>query len=313
MAFTSELGTSDSLLGFTMQFGGPPPFGNQVIVTAFNSVIISQSDTRSTILANYDGNTHLSFSQRTSRDYIPALRLIDRFLLEAVTIDVYDDIVATDRSIVRYLKRQDPGDFPPGGQPLNEVQVIDEFSGPAPTGGTWDLIFTLLDGSVVPVTIPYNTSTIPAIQALVDAALDGQIPGYAAGDIVISSVLGITNDIKLSFTGNSVRYTRYPLVQTDTSNLIGTAGTFGPVTELVAGHPARYGWSILYVLGVVKDLPSFVMGDLPPAGYFNVNPQGSRADYPPQWVIRGLAEEMAYVEDNIELKLALYRALGIRA
>lgn len=308
----SRLGHEDAIPGVSFAYGFAPSFAVPRIATAFNTVTFANEADNVVIFGNYTALSpppHILFRQNTGRTLIYALGVIERLLLEAVTFDVTDDINAGDRSIVRYLRRQDSGSFPAAGQPLPAIQEIEEFSGNPPTGGTWDMIFTMQDESEVTVTHAYDDS-VSEIQTNVDTVMAGEILSYTAGDIAITDPIGITNDIRITFSGNSVKHLHWELVQTDTSNFTGTdVGDFGPVTHIQYGHPARYGWSVLYNLGVVGTLPTDQMGTLP--NTFDVRGPGSRPDYPPQYVVRALAEEMSFVEGNVNLKLQLFKELGI--
>lgn len=307
MPASSQLGTVDAVPAVDFTYGQPPEFGRSVVVTAFTPVAITQTADLVKIFGNYTPTPapFILFSQNVGVQKINVLGVIERLLLEAVTFDVTDDIVAGDRSIVRYLERQDPGSFPSNGQPLSAIQNISEYSGGTKTGGTWDMVFTMQDGSEVTVTHAWDDS-FTEFQTNIDTVMAGEILSYAAGDIAVTNPSG--GDIRLSFSGDSVKHLHWELVQVDETNLTGT-GSYGAVTNIQFGHPARYGWSVLYILGVVETEPTPQMGVAPVS--FNVNSPGSRADYPPQWVVRALAEEMSYVEDNIELKQQLFKELGI--
>lgn len=114
--------------------------------------------------------------------------------------------------------------------------------------------------------------------------------------------------LRITFSGDSVKYLHWDVVTIDETSLTGT-GTFSTFENIQYGHPARYGWSVLYVLGVVGTQPTPEMGTLP--NTFDVSGPGTRADYPPQFVVRALAEEMSYIEDNPELKAQLFEELGL--
>lgn len=206
MVSNSQLGSNLAIPGSEFTYGQPAPYGEQVIVSAYNSSTFSHSADVYKLFGNYTARPHLSFNHSTAVQMIPVLGLIDRFLLEATTIDITDEIIAGDRSVVRYLRRQDPGHFPANGQPLPAIQEFEAYSGSL-IGGTWDLVFTLQDGSTVTVTNQYNDG-LAEIQSNIDTAMAGQILGYTAGDIQVSGdVIGeqevITGQI-LAYGGGSV-------------------------------------------------------------------------------------------------------------
>jgi len=310
MASASVLGVSTSTLGDEMTYGEPPTFGATYVVTASHAISFVTLGEANVIYGDYtpDPNPHILFRQDVGVLHVFSPGIIERLLLEAKTFDITHEIIAGDRSIVRYLERQSSSTFPANGQPLSAIQDIGAFElGDPPSGGTWDIVFTMQNGDLVTVTNQW-TDAHADVQTNVDTVMAGEIVGYAAGDIVVTDPSLIDDPYRLSFTGNSVKFLHWENVST-VNNLTGTANDFGPVTVVQYGHPARYGWSVLLALGVINTLPTDQMGVVPSS--FDVNPVGSRADFPPQWVVRALADEMAFVEDNIELKNQLFAELGI--
>lgn len=199
----SQLGSVDAVPGSQFTYGQTPSFGTSVVVTAFSSISFTASGDVNKIFNDYTPTPapHILFSQNAGREIVFALGLIDRLLLEAVTFDVTDDIVAGDRSVVRYLRRQDSGTFPPDGQPLSAIQQTNGYSG-IPISGTWDLVFTMQDGSTVVVENDFDDD-INDIQTNIDTAMAGQILGYTAGDIQVSGDVLEDTDV---ITGQIISY-----------------------------------------------------------------------------------------------------------
>lgn len=300
---TSELGTSDSILVSTLLVGETQDAINIIELTAYNQVIFT--NVADVVLTHnvYLASSFLPLGQEASRQISYALGPLRTLAIAAQTIDVTGDVDGVDRSVLRDLAWRGPTTFPAGGNAQDEVQII---SSVVADSGTYTLTFDLEDGtSFTTGDISFDADP----QAAINTAGAANVFGWVDNDIKATG--GPINDgtISLRFRGASLRRKPHGLTTATSSLLDGATPVSISIARTQTGQPTRLGWSCLYALDVVNDLPGEF--GVVPTGGFDVNFPGDDTDYPSQTTIRALAKEMAFEEDNAELYTTLLVNLGL--
>lgn len=179
----------------------------------------------------------------------------------------------------------------------DEIQTIPAFTN-VPTGGTFDLTFNIAAESPFTIVVPFD-ATADEVQVLINtAATAAGITSWSDDDIVVNDEDDddaglLTDDLTITFSGSSVTQTDQGLCTVDYTNLTLVAGLDDPAYAVdTNGQQARNGFGALKVLGVLD-------GAAPPieGGGESVT-LTSNLGHVPQWVIREIAQEIAFQEQD---------------
>lgn len=228
----------------------------------------------------------------------------------ALTIDFELPREGIQRAVVQELKLQQDrlGDiaYPAGFEAVDEVQEIPDAES---DDGTYTLTFNLYGGVTFTTAALDHDDNAAAIEAAIDAAAEGVVDGFTAGDIAITGGPIDTNPIVVTYSGDSVSGRPHDLVTVSSSLSLSSDPVAAPTaTEEVAGQTNRTPWAILNVLGVLDGTPPAqgTSTDLTQLTNPNINPH-----YPSAGLIRALAKEAAAQDRNSAVETAILTACGL--
>lgn len=220
--------------------------------------------------------------------------------------------VATDRIITEEIEAiQANGDpsYPSGYSEADEVQNIATYNGTV-SGGNFTLTFALgPSGSVTFTTanIAHNANAA-TIEAAIDTAANGVVTSWTDGDITVTGGDLTTNDVTLTYDGNSVDATNHQAVVINDVDLSG-GGTVGDVTTTTNGQTKRTTMAALNLLGIVTTLPP--QGTA--TGLVASFSREAKPHAPSQVTLVALAKEASVQDGSAELYTQLMRAMGFCA
>lgn len=180
----------------------------------------------------------------------------------------------------------------------DEVQSIAIYDGTV-SGGDFTLTITLRNGAT------FTTAAIAfdANAATIEAAIDTASPASVGdGDIAVTGGPLTTDPVVLTFSGASVAGNNHALTTIDGTGLTG-GGTAGEITATTEGQTVRNARAVLYNLGVIADAT-------PPAQGLTTAPtKGDNLLGVPPWVVRELAQEVAFEDLDNDIYQVLVGAL----
>lgn len=235
------------------------------------------------------------------------MTILSDALSRATTYDVTGNIVANDRRIHRELTNQ-LGDE---GYPNAVVAAIAEVQSVTAgdrTGGTMDLVFTLVEGTGFSVLALDWDAAATAVQTAVDAAALVANPTYVAGDFAVAGgAFGAAGSATTVTFGGPLGIGNQALITVVGTSL--TGGTTDPVaSETTAGVVPRFWFAALKAMGVLVGTdPAF---SATPAGQYTVNLRDSLENYPSNQLLRALIQE-ASVQESEDWEAELLPLLGL--
>jgi hypothetical protein len=233
--------------------------------------------------------------------------IYEDILVSAKTIDITDPILPQDRSVHRDLLRLTQVEYQ--NATLAAVDEVQSISAGDRADGTFEIDFTLVDGTTFTTDPIDHDGTAAAIQLVVDAAAVLEVDGYVAGDIVAAGGPLATSPVTLTFSGNSVRG-NHPLAVVVDIDLSG--GTTDPaITQSTAGVVPRFWFAALKAMGCITGTdPAFAAA---PNGDYEAVDRNTLAGFPSQETIESLIHEATVQEgqdwDSELLPLFGYRKL----
>lgn len=221
------------------------------------------------------------------------MTVINDALSNATSYDITGEIDPLSRRIYKDLQRLKDLPYPDADlMKRSEIQTITPGDHIL---GTFDVDFTLADGSSFSLTTLSVSLTASVLQTNIDAEAAIEIPGYSSGDISVTGGpfgLGGSNTV-ITFAGESVKGPQ-PLVEVDGGLLIG--GTTEPqVSTTQSGIPENRFW-----LGIFKML-GLLVGNNPawgqsPLGQYTVVSKDEVENYLHQETIVKLLKEASIRE-----------------
>lgn len=213
---------------------------------------------------------------------------------------VFDDsaqAAGSNRAIQRYLDYMQSvqGDvaYPTGFATDNEVQSIPLYT-PTVSGGTFDLDFTLADGTLFSANAIAFGANAATIEGAIDTGATGNVTGWTNGDISVSGGDLNTAPVVLTFNGASVSGANHGLTVIDGALLTG-GGSANAITQTTAGQANRAAWAMLKVLNVVDTIPE--QGQT--TGFNVIGDRGIMYLNPPAVVLKALALQAA-IDDGVD-------------
>lgn len=232
--------------------------------------------------------------------------VISDFLANAKTIATGPGRVAEHKVIVRDLERLEDIDLPSGYAAANEVQQIAIYQGTV-NGGTFDLDFTLRDGTTFTASGIAFDAVAATIESAIDTAAGGVVAGWTNGDIAVTGGPLTTTALTLTYSGASVQNAKHQPVVIDGANLLG-GGSAGAVSVATNGQTDRRSWAVLNVGGVIEGSPP-AQGTGTPITIANT--RESYPQMPGQGTLRALAREAAIEDGNPAVEGSLLDALKL--
>lgn len=209
-------------------------------------------------------------------------------------------------NLSRYLENKTNGidpDTPAAYGAKDEVQSIAIYEGTV-SGGDFTLTVTLRDGTTFTTAAIAFDANAATIEGAIDTAATGVVAGWTNGDITVAGGTLDSAPVTLTFDGDSVAGQNHALSTIDGTGLTG-GGSAGTITATTEGQTARPARAVLYNLGVIADAT-------PPAQGLTTAPtKGANLLGVPPWVVRELAQEVAFEDlDNDIYQVLVVALLG---
>lgn len=191
---------------------------------------------------------------------------------------------------------------------VDEVQTI--TADPTITGGTYTLSFSLAGPETFTTDPIAFDADATAIQSAIDNGADGNVGGYSPGDIAVTGGPINAANIVLTFSGASVDEEAHNLTVVDGTEL--TVDADEPAVDegaIVKGQTDRPTWAILNVLGVIDAAPA--QGTANADDLVRLTTPAVNPHYPSGMLIRSLAKEAAYQDQNPAVEAAILTVCGL--
>ena len=192
--------------------------------------------------------------------------------------------------------------------PLAAVAEIQSITAGDRTGGTFDLVFTLAEGTGFSVLALDWDVIFSVVQTEVDSAALAANPTYVAGDFAVAGgAFGDSGSATTVTFGGPLGIGNQALITVVGTSL--TGGTTDPVAfQLTAGIVPRFWFTALKNLGVIVGIdPIF---GATPAGQYTVNLRESLENYPSNQTLRTLIKE-ATDQEGEDWETELLPLLGL--
>ena len=330
--YSSELGANQPTLGLSQTLGVPPLYVE--LVDTSIKLLSSTSSLTFTELASIEGSTILTadntivftqlaeavdaftmtagssitLSQLSTLEFvqagtIPVTNIADDLINYAITFDTSGSDTRS-RTLLREVENYVQSD-PYGRGLLGARSGVYTITGGDATGGTFDLNFTMFDGTTFSVTgIDYNILK-STLQTAIDNAAGIALSGYVDGLIGVSGANQLTDGVDISISISGTQYQGHHTIELDPTNL--TGGTDHTIVETTIGHVNRFWFAALKAFGVLKGSDP-AWGEAP-AGQYTVNLRDELENYPSNESIKMLIEE-ASVQEEQDWEAELFPLLG---
>lgn len=168
--------------------------------------------------------------------------------------------------------------------------------------GTWTLTITLRNGVTFTTAALNHDDNAATIEAAIDTASPASV---AAGDIVVTGGPIDSADVVLTFSGDTVAGQNHGLsVATSVDLTLVAAPVASPtVVKTTPGQTARNARAVLLNLGVISDATP------PDQGLTTAPTKGANLLGVPPWVVRELAQEVAFEDLDNDIYQVLVTAL----
>lgn len=179
--------------------------------------------------------------------------------------------------------------IPAAFEAADEVQVIAAYATDA-TAGTFTLTLNIRGlPAITTAAIAYDAGAA-TVEAAIDTACDGVVPGFTAGDIAVTAEATDLTDgsLTLTFSGDSVSGTDHGQTTIDGTSLTDVVLDDPAESTTTSGQPARQAWAVLKALGVITDATP-----PPQAAIVNATAGSNLLRVRPRFIME-LAQEAAY-------------------